>query len=161
VKKRIKRTILYILVLLVVCSSCNSHGYQDFPAVSLEEKAMNTVFKIEELPQFRNSHKNNDLLYLHLTNLSDTTIVFPSDSCIRLFTKIDGNWTSIKDTMGYPSGNNYLLPENKSRPGLVLVPSPYIPNMLESRIVRIIIIGHPENTEDKLVGAYIDVKLLP
>jgi hypothetical protein len=160
-KKKNQRVNLLILLLLIVCSSCISHNYQDFPQVELQKKAMNKVFKIEELPQFRNSHKNNDLLYLHVKNLSDKTIIFSSDSCIKLFAKIDGNWITVEDSMGYPSGNDFLLPEKNFPPGLILVPSPYIPEMLEPQIIRIIIIGHLENAEDKLVGAYLDVKILP
>jgi hypothetical protein len=33
--------------------------------------------------------------------------------------------------------------------------------MLEPQNVRIIIIGHLEDAEDKLVGAYLGVKILP
>jgi hypothetical protein len=79
-EKNNQRVNLVILVLLILCSSCISQNYQDFPPVGLHEKAMNKVIKVEELPQFGNSHKNNDLLYVHIKNLSDKTIIFSSDS---------------------------------------------------------------------------------
>ncbi len=38
---------------------------------------------------------------------------------------------------------------------------PKIPNMTETQVISIIIIGYYENSVENHVGAYLDVKLLP
>jgi hypothetical protein len=144
-------------------SSCN-FSYSDstdFPPVSLPSNEMNKVIQIEELPQFRNSHKNNDCLDLHVKNLSDKTIAFHSGSDILLFTKATGEWIPVADTMQNPSEIDYLAPTNQFPPGMVISTCPNIPNMIGAQIIRIIIIGHYTDAEEKLVGSYLDKTLFP
>lgn len=154
---------VFFVVLLLILSSCISHSTanDDFPAVNVPAKAMNTVIQIEELPQFFNSNKNNTPITLHVKNLSDKTIIFPADSGISVYTKLGDNWLPVINNMQYPSEINYLPPFHQDPPGMVISIFPKIPNMTETQVISIIIIGYYENSVENHVGAYLDVKLLP
>lgn len=160
-----KYTLLNILFvfLIVQLTACVSHSGNDskFPSVEVPQQEMNKAFQIEELPQFGNSHQNNAFLYLHVKNLSQKTIVFSRTSAVTIFTENGENWVPIINSMHYPAEIVYLPPTNKFPPGLVINTVPHISMMIESKIIRIIVIGHYENAEDELVGAYLDIKINP
>jgi hypothetical protein len=162
-EKSFSHVYLLMALLLVLLSSCNSSGVEinDFPPVNLPESAMNKVIQIETLPQFGNSYKNNNPLDLHVKNLSDKTFVFSYNTSVFLFREADGNWVEVKNNMHYPSELLYLFPKKIDPPGIVISTLPYIPHMVGSQIVRIIVVGHYENSESDLVGAYLDVTIKP
>jgi hypothetical protein len=163
IEKQSSRIYLLIALFLVSLPSCASHSVETstFPSVGLPESAMNEVIQIEELPQFGNSHKNNTFLYLHVKNLSQKTIAFSRVSAVTIFTKNGENWDSVINNMHYPSEIIYLTPTNKSPSGIVINTVPHISMMIESKTIRIIVIGYYENSESDLVGAYLDVTIKP
>jgi hypothetical protein len=155
--------ILFVVILLASLPSCSSNSSinNNFPGVDIPVEEMNTIIQIEDLPEFRNTYKNNEFLGLHIKNLSDKTIVFQIDSCILIFSGSGDNWLSTINTMHYPSEIRSLPSTKVYPPGMVIETSPNIPDMVGKQIIRIIVLGHYEDSEDQLVGAYIDVTLLP
>jgi hypothetical protein len=157
------RVYLLIAALLVLLSSCNSPNVDsnNFPSVGVPESAMNKVIQIEDLPQFGNSYKINDCLDLHIKSLSDKTIVFPSDSQILLFAETGGDWISIENGIHDSSEFHYLPPTETFPPGLVVTVCPNISNLAQPQTIRTIIIGYYKDSEEDLVGAYLDVIIEP
>jgi hypothetical protein len=78
-----------------------------------------------------------------------------------MYTKVGENWISVINNMHYPSEIGYLPPFNEFPPGMATSVSPNIPDLSMPQTIRIVIIGYYENSEEDLVGAYLDIKLLP
>ena len=156
-------TILLLFTININLSSCKSSSVNnnDFPVVSLSRDMMNKMILLEDLPEFRNSYKNNDILLLHVKNLSESTFVFNSDSSTMIFTKNEDSWISVTNSMHNPSEIWTLPPKKVSPPGLVIGVSPSLSDMVDELNIRIVLIGHSENADDQLVGAYLDITLLP
>lgn len=154
---------LLIVLLLIFVSSCATHESEnsDFPAVDVPKNKMNMVIQMEDLPQFFNSHKNHDCLDLHVKNLSDKTIVLPSNSQVMLFISVGGSWTSIINTIHDSTEFHNLPPTNTFPGGQVITVCPDIPGKGGTQIVRIILIGHYQNANDKFVGTFLDVTIVP
>jgi hypothetical protein len=155
--------LVLITIILIIASACSGgkNETSDFPQVGLTENLMNKEMKIEDLPQFFNSFENDKGINLHLINLSNKTIIYPSDTKIRLFTKEDGIWKQVVNDIHGSIESNILLPTKEFPPGQVISIVPRISNLTEPQIVRVIVIGHFENEADKLVGAYLDVMIKP
>jgi len=148
-----------LLILATVCS-CSSEN-NEIPDVNLSYDMMNKVIQIKDLPEFGNTHKNNSILSLQVINLSTENIIFDHQSCFSVFIRNGENWVTVENSMHYPSEIRTLPPKNLFPGGIVLGISPYIPNMVDDQVIRIILLGHFENDEDKLVGAYLDITLRP
>jgi hypothetical protein len=155
--------VLTTALILVTLPSCSFHSTvnDDFPEVNLPADEMNKVIQIEDLPEFRNSYKNNDFLRLHVKNISSKTIDFQFNTCLLMFTKSEENWLPIANSMHYPFETRALHPTTVAPPGMIIDIIPSIPDMLEKQSIRIIIIGYYENADSQLVGAYLDVIIYP
>jgi len=121
-KNRIQLYTILFAFLLVLSSGCSAGSDEncDFPAVGLPESVMNKEMRIEDLPQFYNSFKNGKGIYLHLKNLSDKTIVYPPDTQIQLFTKVEGTWKQVVNDIHGSNASNYLPTKKASPPGQVI-----------------------------------------
>jgi hypothetical protein len=153
--------LLFLLILFLPSCSSSSIDNEDFPEVNLPSNMMNTTIQIEDLPEFGNSYANNDVLLLHIKNISDKTIVFDGSSCILIYTKSADNWVSVANNMHSPSEILTLLPMEIFPPGMVVGTVPMIPDLVKDQAIRIVVLGHYENSEDQLVGAFLDVTISP
>jgi hypothetical protein len=151
---------LLFLLILSLCASCSSTD-TDFPKIGFPLEMMNKVIKIKDIPEFGNTHRNNDILALQVVNLNDKTLAFEHDSCFLIFSKPEEDWVIVENSMHYPTEIRVLPPNNISPGGIVLTISPYIPDMSEEQTVRIILLGYYEDAEDQVVGAYLDVTIYP
>jgi len=150
-----------LLLIFTFLSACHNSAKDFLPGISLPIENMNTSFVIVDDPVIGNSHKNGEILTLVIRNLTDKTIVFPNDYNLNLFVFQNQSWIPIQNRFLY-TGNNQLLPPSKVFPlGMVAVAYPYIPNLVKSIDVRIVMIGHYENSNAEEVGAYLDLILQP
>jgi hypothetical protein len=153
-----------LAVLLFFSASCNANNNRkpnDLPGMTIPLEEMNTAFVIEDLPLLGNSHKNGEYFELAVRNLSDKTIVLPNDYGLSIFAFQDQIWNLVNNRNNYADSENLLLTSDAFPPGLAVVAYPYIPSLLEPTKLRIVMIGHNENSVTEVVGAYIDIILLP
>lgn len=149
--------LVFVCITMCSCSIVNN----DFPDINLPFYQMNKVIQINDLPEFGNTHRNNDILILQVLNTSDRNIVFEYQSCFLVFAKSGDEWLTVENSMHYPSEIRTLPPNNIFAGGIHLVLSPIIRDMVDKQEIRIIILGHYENAEDQLLGAFLDITLLP
>lgn len=161
--KKIVSIIIIIVVGTLVLLSCSNNTQTTYNMIlsdGSQVKSWNTAIELVDNPNLLNSHKNGESLTLQLKNLSDTTIVFPNDFDIEIVSWDGQIWTSIQNNFYY-SGVK-ILPEEEAYPlGLLVSSLPYIPNLSSSKEIRIHIVGHSEDNEKELYGAYLDVTLDP
>jgi hypothetical protein len=158
-KTKISVLLVTFLFLISSCSTKNDRNSNDLPGITISVEEMNTAFVIEDDPITANSHENNKRLSLVIRNLSDKTIVFPSDYGLRIFEFQDQMWNIVQNRMGYAESEKVLLPYDVFPPGLTAVAYPNIPGLLEPARIRIVMVGHYENSDSEVVGAYIDITL--
>lgn len=152
--------ILFIMLALISCGANDQQPSNDMPDIDVKTENWNTSIRLVDDPMLSNSFKNGKTFTLGVENLSDTPIIFPNDFGIKLITRDGQSWTNISNNFYY-SGQE-LLPTKSSWPlGLVVSALPYIPNLSSSINIRIVIIGHAENNDKELLGAYLDVTLKP
>ena len=121
---------------------------------------MEYFYKIKDDPVLGNSFKNGQDLTLRVENLSNTPIVFLENFGLRVMTKNGQNWAEVQSNF-YNGGLQYLPTKSSYPVGLVVSALPYMPNLSSPITIRIVIIGHKENNDKDLLGAYLDVKLNP
>jgi hypothetical protein len=130
------------------------------PNMNVRTNNWNTSIKLIDDPALSNSHKNGELLILRVENLSETSVVFPTDFGIRLLVMEGEKWVSVQNNFYYTGSN--LLPTKNSYPlGLIVSAAPYISNLSSSTNIRLVIIGHAENNDNEPLGAYLDVMINP
>lgn len=153
-------SVLIIMFSLVSCGTADKNALNDMPEIGVRAKDWNTSFKLVEDPVISNSHQNGQDLTLRVENLSDTPIVFQENFGLRVMTKDASGWRDIQNN-SYNSGEQYL-PTKASYPlGLLVSVLPYVPNLASHLDIRIIIIGHAEDNDKELLGAYLDVTINP
>jgi len=160
-----KRTLLLLFVLftvleLISCSKDIKRSANNMPDMGVQEKNWNTSIRLVDDPVLSNSYKNGDVLMLRVENISETQIIFPNDFGIKLITWNGQNWANINNNFYYTF--QPVLPTKKSFPlGLILNALPYIPDLSSALKIRIVIVGHSENNDKELLGAYLDVMINP
>jgi hypothetical protein len=158
-----KKIIVPLIILLVFATSCakNENKTDELPGIKISIQEMNKVFLIEDSPISKNSHKNGELLVLALRNLSGNIIVFPKNYRPGIFLKQGQTWVNVQNNMAYTAGGE-ILPTHDAFPlGMVIGVYPYIQGLREPANIRIVMVGHNENSDTEVVGAYIDITLLP
>jgi len=153
--------ILIILVTMLLLISCSANQpSNNMPNMGVKAENWNTSIKLADDPMLSNSFKNGQDLTLGVENLSTKPIVFLENFGMRVLTKYGQDWVDIQSNF-YNSGLQYL-PTKASYPlGLLVSALPYIPNLASPINIRIVIIGHTEDNDKVLLGAYFDVTLNP
>jgi hypothetical protein len=106
-----------------------------------------------------NSHKNNEILIVRVTNLIDSQISF-SPGFVKLFAKIENNWKEVDNLMNRPDNEVRLPTAKEFPPGMDVIVIPWVPDITKPMEVRIFFDGLNVDTGEK-VGAYTDFTLLP
>ena len=153
-------TLLFFLLTLV---SCNRTVHDDsgfLPGVKIPPGNYNTTIRLNDAPEFLNSHKNGEVLLLQIINLSNTTIAFPSDYGFKLFTNRDGKWVDVPNNTFYAGSTLYLPTKSAWPSGLTANIMPYMAGLKSSVSVRVIVIGHKKDSNEE-VGAYLDITINP
>jgi hypothetical protein len=109
----------------------------------------------------QNSYKNNEDLFLFIKNSSNQRIVLPGNFGVKIYYLEDANWIQVKNRTAYPENDTLLLPDKEFNSGDVVVITPYIPNLQNPVLIRVMIAGHIQDHPDQLVGSYLDVKINP
>ena len=160
-----RKYIIVVIVLSVVFifTSCTTPTTSPEPSigVNIPLDKLNTWVKLEDPPELTNSHKNDDLLQLHLINLSEKMIVFPGDFGIKVI-RLDGQERGDISNNFFNGSEPHYLPPRSSYPlGLIVGTLPFVSGLSATIKIRIIVVGHVENLDGQQVGAYIDVELNP
>ncbi len=158
------RALLFMIamgVLLLSCSDAQSKLTTPIiPGIDVEPENWNTSMKLIDDPILSNSYKNGKLFTLRVENLSKTAITSSNNFEVKVITLDGQNWIDVPNNF-YNAGPDYL-PTKESYPlGLLVTILPYIPNLSSSINIRIVIIGHAEDNDKELLGAYYDVVLNP
>lgn len=159
-QKFVTRFILFAILVSIV--SCNSETKSpQFPPIEdVDIKSLNKKIRLSD-KDVDNSFKNGETLSLVVTNISDTPIVFSDDFGAKIFSLKNKKWVEVKNNYMY-SGNPGKLPPKKDVPiGFVVKMKPYLPDMLDSQSIRIVVIGYPENDKNNVTGAFVDITLYP
>lgn len=174
-KRRV--TIFQALILTLVLSSNLLSGCKP-PSLSSKEQAfadiipvpyhdLNDLFRLT-IPPGLNDFKFGNSIHLELVNESQYPIEFPSDFGINLsyYDETSKKWGEINNIVVYlPLGNKELLPTTKDGPGGPgLTVYPDIQDLSKPITIRVLMVGEladEESSNEVLVGAYIDVTLVP
>jgi hypothetical protein len=152
--------ILFTTLMLISCGVSTQPAPNDISFKDIKQGNWNTSIKLRDDPALSNSYKNGEDLTLRVENLSDIPIVFPENFGTIVMVKDGQNWVNIQNDF-YNSGSQYL-PIKKSYPlGLLVTTMPYISNLSSPTTIRIVIIGHREDNDKELLGAYFDANLNP
>jgi hypothetical protein len=157
-----KYIVLFMLLFLCVsCSAGKVSASDDLPEITIPVEKMNIAFVIKEDPPGYNSHENGKRFELVARNLSDKTIIFAEDYGLKIFVFQNQTWNLVNNKFLYTGGEKILPTAKAFPPGLVVLAYPYIPDLTEPTKIRIVVMGHDENSNTDIVGAYIDITLLP
>jgi hypothetical protein len=160
-KEKICTLLAISLFFLASCTAKSGSKPNDLPGITIPIDEMNKAFIVEDLPVIANSHTNGKRLALVLRNQSDKTIVFPKDYGLKIFVFQNQAWSSVQNGFLYTGDENLLATSKAFPPGLMAIAYPYIRGLMEPTKIRIIMIGHNENSITEMVGAFIDITLLP
>jgi hypothetical protein len=114
------------------------------------------------VPQAWNTFKLGDTIRLQIVNVSNKTLAFDKNFGSRIFLVEDGQWVEVKNTLISIGEDNILIKPpinniNDTRGYSVKLDT----NEKKGRTeVRIYVFGKPSDAE-KMIGAYIDVVLVP
>jgi len=164
--------ILCIVLLTLLVSGCKppplsskEQGFADIIPVPYHD--LNDIIRLT-IPPGLNDFKYGNSIELELVNESQYPIEFPSDFGINLYyyDETSEKWVEINNIVVYlPLGNKELLPTTKDDPGgLGLTMYPEIQDFSKPITIRILMVGEladEESSNEVLVGAYIDVTLVP
>ena len=152
-----------LIILLFLFTSCTvkfDGKPNGLSGITIPFGEMNKAFVIEDLPVMANSYKNGEALALVLRNLSGKTIVFPKNYSPEIFLKQEQTWVKVQNDMA-TYGNEILPTHDAFKPGMEIEATPNIQGLQKPVNIRIVMIGHNENSDTELVGAYIDIPLFP
>jgi hypothetical protein len=151
---------IIVLILLILLSSCSKDN-ETLPGINIPLNEMNRHVELDTLQIGGRSIKNNKPFILDLKNISDQVIIFAGDYGVKLFIKKGEEWVEVENRMHYPE-NEVLLPlASKFPPGRDTGIVPYIPELKQPIMLRVVVVGYPENNPNKIVGSYIDLSLNP
>lgn len=150
-----------MFVLIIQGCASQSSEAESLPGVDVEPGRINTDFTVYEDPVggSANTHKNNEILAVDVKNQGNTQINF-LPGFVKIFAKIDDQWTPIDNVIRYPEIERILPTTKDFPPGMIVSVIPSILNMTEPTLIRIFLEGELVDSNQK-VGAYMDVKLLP
>ena len=170
-------TIFQALIFTLVLSSSFITGCQPLPLSSKEQafedvismpyQDLNDMLKLKPTPGLDDYTFGNPI-YLDLVNESQYPIEFPSDFGISMYyyDEISEKWIEINNIVDYlPLGKKELLPTRKDSPGgSGITVYPDIQDLSKPITIRVLMVGEladEESSNEVLVGAYIDVTLVP
>lgn len=162
-----KCLVLTIIALLGV--SCK------FGGLSPKDVAFNKIIALNEmnsklefiaLDTKDNPYRIGTSIALGLKNLTDFTIIFPSDYGLQIYVFQDNEWSRIDNLMQYiPEGNRQISPTGPDSPGQTGVDFfPDVPNSDKPIEIRVVIQGIVyvgEMPTEEQASAYIDIVLQP
>jgi hypothetical protein len=152
--------LIFLVFIFASCTARYDRNLNGLAGITIPFSEMNKAFEIEDLPVMANSYKNGKALALVLRNLSDKTIVFPDNYSPEILLKQKQTWVKVQNYMS-TYGNEILPTQDSFPPGMEIDVTPYIQGLQEPVNIRIVMIGHNENSDMEVVGAYIDITLLP
>lgn len=152
---------LVATMLIIFLTACENSAENNLPGIDIPMSEMNKAFVVEDPPEMANSHKNNEPLALGLINKSANRIILPDNYGIKIFKKDDQNWIPIENNLQYSSGDITLLTFKESPLGLLPVAMPLILGMTLPVTIRVVFVGHYDDSGAKNVGAYIELTLFP
>jgi hypothetical protein len=173
-----KRSTAFLAIFLTLVLSSNFISGCKPPPLSSKEQAfadiipvpyheLNTILRLNTPPGM-NDYKFGNSIGFELLNESRVPISLPPDRGIKLYTydEITEKWVGINNIGVYlPIGNAEILPASNYGTG---VPNtavyPDIQDFSKPITIRILMVGEladEESSNAGLVGAYIDVTLVP
>jgi hypothetical protein len=142
--------------LLPSCSGSNSNS-----PIDIEESYVNQQILLSA-PEFFNTYKTIDAIYLELRSNSNNEIVFPNDYNLRIFEGKNGDWIELSEipTTRLPEGDVVFSPNKKLRETTFVDPA--LTDYTRRYQLRIYVIGDMKTEEGiKPVAAYLDIELHP
>lgn len=157
--KKKYRFVILAFLLILVCGCSNNEDYM--PDIDLPLSQMNKEIELIPNPGGGLIAKNDDYYDFQVRNLDEHIIIFPEDYGVKLYLKKENKWQTIENKLAYSEGDKILPLSNEFPPGLILPIIPYIIDMDREETIRIVLIGHFEDSPDQSVGAYYDFTLHP
>jgi hypothetical protein len=164
--KRNHAFIFIALLFLITSCAVARPSNSESPDVGIPQTAMNKDFKLTFF-QGENSFRNDERLLYHISVISENPIFFNDDYGVQIFAYLNSTWVKIDDrTEIGGDGTGYILYQSIDDPWEMGTSSvhPYIPNLKDTVVVRLILIGNRvrgEKITDELTAAYIDFELSP
>jgi hypothetical protein len=163
--------IIWFVINIFVITACHPRSTQSellqLPNIGISVDEMNKRITMRA-PVEINSFKTNSVVMLEIKLISKGTkdgIAFDPDYGTRLFTKIDGQWEEIKNSMIYPgNGYFYLSPSGGGIQSNLHAVTPELSDKGKTMNVWIFVIGHimiNDQVTNEKTGAYIEVELKP
>jgi hypothetical protein len=158
--------LIALSLMLAACGGGNLFGSDALPGVDIPLTEMKEAIRLSAPPEANTFQWGKDVRLI-MESRTDTPVLFPEDCGARIFVRSKNQWTPILNDMGYPSGENLVIPseQNPLRGEPVIVHPAIVDPSIEtgeSIGVRIVVIGTVQRDEegaDESVGAYIDVTL--
>lgn len=162
---KMKHCFLFLLsiFILIVIPSCASQQkkVETMPGINISEDDFNKNIRISLHPGTTNYVKNNDVGIFILNNRSKDSIVFKEQTGIKIFEKQKEGWIEIENRFRYPEEEYILNPPTKNLNSLVFVTQPFDPDLKNSAVIRIVIVGYVQDKPKEMVGSYIDMEIIP
>jgi hypothetical protein len=154
------RSVFIIFVFIIFVASCSVGKSNDINANS-DQNNVNSEIKIYEIPGQEEIKKNNSLISLQITNLSDNNIVFPNDYGLRLFVLNGDIWKEVNNCYHYAETERDLPSVNGPQIGLVFDIFPCVDEINKTKTLRVWVIGTKQDETGEKVMAFIDLILKP
>jgi hypothetical protein len=157
--KNIFSMVCWILACLFFLLSCSSP--KDNVQTDIEHEYINQQILLKA-PNFGNTFKTEDPIFLDILSQSSNEIVFPNNYNLKIFAKTNEGWIEIKEipTTRFPEGDTILSPTAQIRESFAVTPD--LVDYSKRYQLRIYVIGDMETNEGiKKVAAYIDLTLNP
>jgi len=163
------QSILLLVILGLLASSCISAALSPKDAAFdklIPLAGMNSKLEFIALDTKDSPYRIGTSIALGLKNLTDFTIIFPSNYGLQIFAFQDNEWSRIDNLMQYiPEGNTQISPKGPDTPGQTGVD--FFPDLknegqpIEIRVVIQGIVYVDEMPTDEQASAYIDIVLQP
>jgi hypothetical protein len=154
---------VYLVLGISACAFQAKSQVETLPGVDLADSHINAKFHLFAQPTNGNAFQNNQIFFIHLDNLSNQNIVFPSDYAVKMFSKVGSEWKSVFNMTTYANKNDHILFPQESF-GLETAVMPYIPQLARPTLVRVLVIGtvyDGDQPTNDLEAAYCDITLNP
>lgn len=173
-----KIKILLLVLFVVMLPSCSPSLPADEPdlGIEIDMSQLNTVIKVTA-PQSANSYELGKPLALEIENLSNQVLELKIDD-VQLFRIVNDHWQKVSYRMKTVIVDDFIIgpDEVNSETDLILEPNgvfpgykrfidvlPYVKSD-KSVFLRIYVFAYtqePENAHQNVVGAFVDVSLMP